>query len=405
METTVNLIPADSSRFTTDFGDWTAVSSTIARSTDVVDPNTGYPTLKLFTASGVAQTLFRTNAIHIYDGETVPWPLRATSRFKLSTAGQVVVYLTTVEGSASSTVSASAVVEADEWTLVSVDTEPISEQTSLIEYGIYVTNTSSSSPAYIGYPIVISPWSVIYNAMAREVWIRLPEYLRNADINRTEIDRPLLRFIDVLMFVAGQVFSTWENFRWIPPEDNGGQYKYSELVSPDFVPTDQYEVLQWLIQIVGAEVFNPSTGFTPWENFPTYDHDSNSETSPQTIWDVFDEETSGFVSPLDIAPDDGEVSWSEIETYAPAVSNLDGFLRWQANSAAYGFRAGTKESIIAAAQQALNGTQSVTFVPHYNNDVWHIALYIDPDEGDTGEVEEAVTPALPAGFQLTVFSS
>ena len=336
---------------------------------------------------------FQTTSFGFLYGENVPWPLRGISRIKPEANSTVVVYLTTVEGSASTTVSASATAVANEWSLFNVETPAISIDTSLIEYGIYVTNTSSSAPAYIAHPTIISPWSVIYNTMARETWIRLPEYIRQADVESADLDRPLLRFMDVLMSIAGEVYETWENYRWIPPEDNNREFKLSQLVTPSEVPVDNTEVLRWLVQIVGAKLYDPSTGLTPWENL---DFDNNPLTDDLT-WNAF---TAG--SPLDIAPTDGVVTWAEIQSYDVATTNLDAFLRWQIESAAYGFRAGTKESVIAAAKQALGGTQSVTFFSHYLNDPWRIGLQILLSEGDTGEVEQTVNPAMPAGFQLTV---
>lgn len=400
MTTTTNLLNSESTLFATSIGDWTGVDSTVTRATDVIDPNTANPTLKLFkTTGGIGHALIQTASLPAYEGTPVPWPLRATSRVKASANSTVVVYLTTVEGSASTTVSASAGVIADEWTLVSVETEPISTSVSLIEYGIYVTGTSSTVPAYIGHPVIISPWAVIYNFMARETWIRLPEYMREADVNQTELDRPLLRFIDVLTFLAGEIYNTWEGFRWIPPEDNDGTIGLSTLVSPSTVPPGRSDILRWLIQIVGAQFFDPSTGLTPWENL---DVDNNPLTDDLT-WSAFPNNAAG--SPFDIAPADNYVSWTEIQSYDVAVTNLDPFLRWQITSAAFGFRAGTKESVVNAAKQALGGTQSVVFTPRYGGDPWHIALTILSAEGDVGEVEQTVAPAMPAGFQLTVLET
>jgi hypothetical protein len=403
MGVTISLIPDASSRFTSGIGEWVATGTTIARSTDIVDPVSGDPTLLMYSNSGSPGLVkFQTKSFGFYNGENVEWPLRGVSKVKTSNNGTVVVYLTTVEGSASTTISASATVTAGEWNLVNVETESIPLSTSLIEYGIYVTNTSSSAPAYIGHPEIISPWSVIYNFMARESWIRLPEYMRQADTERTELDRPLLRFIDVLMTIAGDIYDSWEGFRWLPPEENNRQFKLSELVTPSEVPVGRDDILQWLVQIVGARIFDPSTGLTPWENL---DYDNIPLTDDLT-WTAFPEPPPATPpatpSPFDFAPADNQVTWTEIQSYDVAVTDLDPFLRWQITSAAYGFRAGTKESIIAAAKQALGGTQTVTFEPHYNDDPWHIRLTVLSTEGDTGEVAQTVAPAMPAGYELTV---
>lgn len=403
MGVTVSLIPDASSRFPFGLGSWTAVGTTISRSTDTIDPVSADPTLSMYSNSGSPGLVkFQTTSFGFYEGANVPWPLRGVSRVKASNNGTVVVYLTTVEGSASTTVSASATVTANEWALVNVETDPIALTTSLIEYGIYVTNTSSSAPAYIGHPKIISPWSVIYNFMARETWIRLPEYMSNADTERPELDRPLLRFIDVLMTIAGDIYKSWEAFRWLPPEDNDRQFKLSELVSPSEVPAEREDILRWLVQIVGSQVFDPSTGLTPWENL---DYDLNPLTDDLT-WAAFPPPPPApppaIPSPFDISPPDNIVSWAEIQSYAPAITDIDSFLRWQITSAAFGFRAGTKESIIAAAKQALSGTQAVAFTSHYGADPWHIALTILSTEGDIDEVARTVAPTLPAGFQLTV---
>jgi hypothetical protein len=394
MGITISLIPDASSRFTTDTGQWSAVGSTISRSTNVTDPISGDPTLLMYSNSGSPGLIkFQTTSFGFYENENVAWPLRGISRVKTSNNGAVVVYLTTVVGNASTTISASATAIADEWALVNVETEPISLETELIEYGIYVTNTSSTAPAYIGHPKIISPWSVIYNFMARETWIRLPEYMRQADTERPELDRPLLRFIDVLMTVAGDIYDSWEAFRWLSPEDNNGEFKFSELVTPSEVPEGREDILRWLAQIVGSKIFDPSSGLTPWENL---DYDDNPLTDDLT-WAAF-----GEGSPFDIAPANDQVSWAEIQSYDTIVTDLDPFLRWQVTTAAFGFRAGTKESIIEAAKQALGGTKTVTFTPHYDDDPWHIALSILLAEGDIGNVEQTVAPAMPAGFQLTV---
>ena len=394
MTAVVNLIPVGSSRFPTSIGSWTSpLGSALGRSTTQVFERTGYPSLQV-TPVGSDNAAIEISSIHVpFDGLRGyrGFRLRAFAWVWTPTPVEVEIYLTTQSISASTVVTTSEFTRSEQWTLMSVESDPISDsESTLASLRINFNDLGAGNTCFVAIPTVMSPDAIRFNIASRESWIRLPEYIRNADESSEDPDLTLLRFIEVLTTFADDVDQTWSDFRYVPPEDNLGEAIPSQLVSPS-IATER--ILRWLAPIMGTNLFNPFSGFTPWENFEA-SGDANADGV--LTWDEFE-------ASVDTDADD-EATWEEIENFDPSITGLIDFERWQISSAAYGLRGGTTLSIEQAAAQAFPGqTKTVTVVPHYAGDPFAIAVTVsDTTSEDVGKIEEFVAPAIPAGFGLTV---
>ena len=207
-----------------------------------------------------------------------------------------------------------------------------------------------------------------------------------ADQNQTDPDVPLFRFIEAIFSTADDVDRTWQDFRWIPPEDNDRVIKESGLVSPN---TALAPALAWLAQVNGTRLIDPTAAFTPWIYLDN-DQDPNTPIS----W-------AAWVDALDVN-NDTILLWDEIQNYNPQIFNLTESFSVQVAGGFYGFRAGTTESFIAAAQ-TIDGVNTVTVVPNYTGDPFHIGIQILSSEGgSTVDVADALVNTTPAGYQVTV---
>jgi lysophospholipase L1-like esterase len=242
---------------------------------------------------------------------------------------------------------------------------------------------------YVSRPAIMSPRAAVQSVAGGEVWLGLPEYLQATDKNQTDPDVPLFRFIETLFNLANSVDLTWQDFRWIPPEDNGRVIKESGLVSPNAALAP---ALAWMAQIIGSSLIDPTSPYTPWLFL---DGDNNPLTSLTPTW-------AAFVEALDKAPDDGNLSWEEIQNYNPALFDLTTAFRAQVNGAFYGYKAGTTQSIINAAKTVI-GVSSVTVIPNYLSDPFRIGVQIQ-GSAVLAEVENVLAPTTPAGYQITVVS-
>jgi hypothetical protein len=285
------------------------------------------------------------------------------------------------------------VVRPLKWTLLSVlEAGNLPENLSGVgRMEVRVEGLEAGDVFYLAHPAICTPDAVYENDFAVETFLRCPAYLQNADPEQTDPDFPLLRFIDTFGSEAGKLFSYWEEFRYDTPDDFLIEKK-STLVTPD---TAEQQWLNWLAQFVGVKLVDPSAGSSSWLSLLS---GADTNNDGVTTW-------TELVTAVDDTAPSG-ASWAEVQSFAPAITNLLEVLRWQVSSSAYGFSGGTTATLKAAAQQGLSGTKSVTVTPNYGGDPWAIQVAVLTSEaGSVGEIEDLLTRATPAGFEIVVTSS
>lgn len=284
---------------------------------------------------------------------------------------------------------------------------------------------------FLLYPSLTAPNTVIDNIAAVETFIRLPEYMRDADAEQVEPDYPLLRFIDMLFAVAGDVDRTWADFRYVPAQDTlSRQEKKSVLADPALISLDR---VSWLAQLLGVTLIDPRVGVTSWGSLmdsadaapPDGSGDGNGkpswgewvqavDTNDQVLYDHDgDPETPDVLTNL--------MQWDEIEDFDVDGSRITpgallDFLRWQVATAVYGFRGGTSNSLVTAARRGLKSFQvddsgvpvppRVEIQRHFEGDEWKIRVGVDAEaiiDESLATIQELLDPATPAGFEVEAF--
>jgi hypothetical protein len=152
--------------------------------------------------------------------------------------------------------------------------------------------------------------------------------------------------------------------------------------------------LRWLAQLLGVRFYDPSTGTTSWINLEVgLDQDGNG---PE--WEEWES-----------VPDTGDVgtdvSWEEIEAFAPGVSGFEELIRWQVETAYFGLRGGTKESVLETVKKVLTGTKYAVTV---DDTAW--VIHVQTKQSETPDntvigaasptIEEIVANTIPAGFEF-----
>lgn len=383
----VNLIQRESTGFHESIGNWVGLGGADLQVSNAhVHGATGFPSLEVLGGTGAQLSEVITPQGLWSRG----WPVRATMWIWVPEATLVTVEIDVATSTTSSTHSKVHAVLGSDWTLVDLTTPDLSDAEPS-NLALRVT-FDPQTVAYISSPAIVSPQAIQLNLSSRETWIRLPEYIRHADEQQASPEVPLLRFIDVLTSQTDRIDALWGDFVYIPPEDNSGIAKDSALTSP---PLASEATLRWLACLMGTSLFNPFTGLTPWENLQDADGDGDKVIS----WD----DLEAAVNAAGDGDDPIVPEWIEYETFAPEITGILDFMRWQVSSAAYGLRGGTSGSVRAAAQQALTGSKSVTITPHYGGDKFALLIEVLSSEvDDPGKVEEYVRRALPAGYGITV---
>jgi hypothetical protein len=297
-------------------------------------------------------------------------------------------------------------IRADEWTLISVETPGIpnphpsaSCQVSLAVSVVWEDAPTGEEAFYLKWPTICTPDVLSINYGASETYLRLPEYMRDADAFETEPNFPMLRFIDAITPVVLSVDFTRTLYQYVPPEDAGGTPLFSGLTEPSVA--EQPEA-RWLSQLVGVDLIDPRSGATTWGALLSA-ADTGGDSSGEASWEE-------FVDAVDDAAtgnDDGEAQWGEIQEFAvdsnftPEI--LLSFTRWQVDSAAYGLRGGTTTSLIEAAKQGLKSVENpVTVVPHADGDPFKIRVEVLSADVKTSidDVQILINPATPLGYEV-----
>ena len=392
-----NLIPVGSSRFPHDLGLWTSAYS-ISRST-TESFVAGIPSISV-TADGTGTasiSLSNIDTSEQYRGKV----LRAFAWVYLKSSSPSTIYLTTSTGSASEVVQTTENLRGFEWSLMSVESAAISTtQSTQASIQIQVTGLSSGEEFFVALPALTVPEMVLTSVSCDETYLRLPDYMRRADLEQSEPTLPLRRFVDVLTTLANDIDTTWNLFYYLPPEDNNGVPLRSYLTEPELADE---ATMHWLAMVMGFSLINTSTGFTPWGSLLD-GADTNQDGS--TTWTELVAAVDALSDTNDGPDGNSTAEWGEIETFAPGFTGLTSYEKWQVSSAAYGLRAGSVASIKAATLQAFpeeersGKTVTVTRDP---SDAFLILVAVKPMlNDDIGTVTEYINPAMPAGFGLTV---
>lgn len=392
-----NLIPVGSSRFPHDLGAWTSVNA-ITRST-TESFVAGIPSISVKAdGSGAASiTLPKIETTEEYRGKV----LRAFAWVYLKSSSPCTIHLTTTSGSASTVVETTENLRGLDWSLVSVASDAISNTASTeASLKIEVTGLSSGEEFFVALPALTVPEMVLTSVSCDETYLRLPDYMRRADLEQSEPTLPFRRFIDVLTTLANDIDTTWNLFYYVPPEDNDGVPLRSFLTEPELADE---ATMHWLATVMGTKLINPSTGFTPWGSLLD-EADTNQDGS--TTWTELVTAVDAR-SDINNGPDENStLQWGEIETFSPGFTGLSAYERWQVSSAAYGLRAGSVASIKAATLQAFPEEErsgKTIIVTRDPSDAFLIVVAVKPMlSDDIGTVTEYINPAIPAGFGLQV---
>ncbi len=281
------------------------------------------------------------------------------------------------------TVSTSNVKQAKSgrWTLITVDGSEITSGARL-RASVSMTGLTGVEKAWITRPVILNCNAVSKNVFAAEVWNRLPEYLKQSDAEQTEPNYPLLRFIEVVSTGQNELFNKWLSL--VFDSDKGKSSTWQAEFADE--PT-----LRWLGSLLGVRFQVPQASTSSWavlEELIDVDLDGLPE------WSEWESEGD---------------TWSGIEGLSPGVEGTLELLRWQASTAYYGLFGGSKKAIIDSAKYLLTGTKTVNYFPRYLGDAWRIHLTTLASETEDAStpgttstaIIDMVTPALPAGFQVT----
>jgi hypothetical protein len=389
MPVVLNLLSEESNKFTNGVGSWRSGTNELSVTRTKIREESDSSSLRVYVPSGTsASALVSTNEFPVTYHS---WPLRAFAWVNSEVSDDVTIYFTYVSGGASTTVSAVSSVIADNWTLLSAQHDTVPHSTTALIVTISASGLSAGDSFYVSRPVIMSPWAAAQSIAAGEVWLRLPEYLQSTDRNQTDPDVPLFRFIETIFDIANNIDLFWQDFRWIPPEDNNRAVKESGLVSPNSALPP---ALVWMAQVIGSTLVDPTATYTPWIFLDNDDNPNTAITWAQ--WLLAIDEKDGNI--------DGAVTWSEIQDYNPAIFDLTSSFRKQINGKFYGYKAGTNDSIIAAAKTVTN-VNTVNVIKRYLDDPFHIRVEILTSEGgSTVDVGRALTDTTPAGFHITVAS-
>lgn len=363
------------------------------------------------------------------------------------------------------TISASTTVEiaADSWTLIEVDGPGIPDSAIIdAELGVSISGYTGIGEFHLHGAHLTVPNASGINEFALETWLRLPEYLRDAD---AQSRYKLFSFLDTALHDAGVLMGKWRAWRYIPPEERDGseddRVVRSLLADPDLVPT---QFLPWIAQFFGTPLVDPASGSSTWQTLSALlqtwadwqedvDPAANTPLSISSISrasnvvtatvgshsvivgaaaavaGVTDSSFDGTfvvtgVTPTTIswaqtgsnASSSGgtvtasDTEWFELEALAPELigSNVE-FLRWQARTGYFGMRAGSQDALAETARQfLLDRGADVGFVRHVDGDPWKIKVLTNLADtpgslslgGSSADLVEWMLPAMPAGYEL-----
>ena len=357
---------------------------------------------------------------------------------------------------------------ATRWIISRSNTLPIPEIGSVVTASVSITVSGHQGEVvYMTLPYLMGTFDVGDSKFALSVYTQLPQFILQSEIDQAEDgalpDYPIMRMLEAGLSYAEQGFDKYYDFEYLDA-DESGQVDYtatpSQLVDPAGVSRVTAE---WLSQFLGFELDDPRLGATPWAGLPATwsplmtDIDATGlDATPLTLARSSDEVTATFaenhgltvgdiVSVTGVTPSSfngtfeiayvdsvtqvrwaqigsdvanssvtvkGNVSlidtsWDELEDYNPDFFDFSGYVQWQLDNSYHGYRAGTKQALVGAAQLNLTGDEIVTVVNGYDDNPWNILVKTKtsetPDGSDDTEnqtVLVALNRVKPAGFKV-----
>lgn len=396
----VNLLTDQTASLNTGIGTWEVASGTATLSRTRTEAKfTDIDSLAVLSGATGAVTV-RTGISSIADGYSGS-PFRAFAWVKVPAQMQVTASLTIVDPDETITTNGTAkTVFPGKWELVSVaETTPSTRagDTVQVRLNLSFSSLTNATTAYVAGPAIVVPDAAGDNLFGQESYLRLPEYLRSADVALEGPTAPLFRFMDVLTSDAGAILDLWNNFRYIAPDDETGDDPgSSQLVDPQ---TADAAWLPWLASILGVRLVDPSTGYSSWADLETAIDANNNDIPSWSEWE----------SVPDSADAGTTVSWDEIEELSPDTLGIEDELRWQVETAYFGINAGTRMALKEACKHFLTGTKAVTVETQVGGDPWRMRLRtllaetpgVTAVGQESATVLEAIERAVPAGFQVS----
>lgn len=441
MGQTVSYINPSNSLFRETFGTWTFTNASVElEANEIVSRNYGSLLITPVSAGSPVVLSLSGIASKIEDaGDTFQFHCRVKSSTGL-----------TVTVSTSESEGGSSVRETDTatnlWNICRSERVVIPDvgETVLISVEISVDG-HNGSPFYFTMPFLFASFAIFRDPFMSEVFLNLPEFLREADLEHAEIhdlpDYPLARVIELTTPLAGDAVRDFYFFEYLDVAGGkieGDTETLSTLVDPDGA---NLEYLPWLSQFAGVILDNPAEGTTPWGNLPTtwtemqesIDPSANPVFTPTSMVRATNEVTAdigvhsiqvgewievegstattdsfngGFeviaVGGTDITwaqtgADESaltygtitllDTEWEEIEAYDPSLGGLEDYLRWQVKYAYNGINAGTRQALVDSVSRELTGDKVVTVTYRYLDDPWQVLVRTKTSEtpgGSTG---------------------
>ena len=236
-------------------------------------------------------------------------------------------------------------VDSPDWTLVrcgavEIPNSGFTYTTSIdIKFAGFNQTLAASNFFYISFPVIYSQSEFLANPSLMDIFLRLPEMIRESSLNEDLPSLSFIRFIEVMCSLRGSIFETISQ---ITPRDISEGYDPADdttksiLVDADVVSR---RFAFWLAQFVGTRLINPQVSATPWGNMPS-------------TWQGID-----LIDSINTSGD--AVAWQELQDFLPEIFGLDEYYRWQIDTAYHGYAAGTIGAIKGAIQRVLTGTKEV----------------------------------------------
>ena len=464
---TVNLLAdADWQFLPDDPGEWSISGGSVAVNTAQVIL-ADYHSLAISPSSSgaITATLSGIPISTAYANESIQFHCRVKCDFAVDVSVQLTHNQTLPSGYDDTRETQTA---ATRWIICRSNTLPIPDIGSVVTASITITiENHQEEIVYINLPFLMGTFDVGDSKFALSSYTQLPAFIVQTERDNADDgilpDYPIMRMLEAGLGYAEQGFDKYYAFER-PDEEDSANLGYavtpSELVDPDGVDR---ETAEWLSQFLGFTLDDPRLGSTPWAGLPstwssilTDIDETGLDATPSTLERNSDEVTATFaeehglivgdiVSVSGVTPSSfngtfeiayvdsvtqvrwaqvgsdvnnasvtvkGNVSlldtnWDELEDYNPDFFDFSGYVEWQVANSYHGYRAGTKEALVGAAQLNLTGDLIVTVVNGYNDNPWNILVKTKtsetPDGVDDTEnqtVLVALNRVKPAGFKV-----
>lgn len=401
-----NVLTLQEQRFDDGLGSWSAGASTIiSRRSDVYHSTPSC--LRLENSLPSVATVSASTGVNV-----IPYTVNGTASIEIfahiySTASrtasiQVDWYTDAAGISAPTTNLMTLTTKASQWTLAKMETT-IGSAIRSAKMTVRVGSVAASAVGEYHYfdDVHIMRKGIGTNRFLGLTLKNIPEFIKAADREQSAPDNPLVRYLDAATDYGNDVLTDTVGFWYQPVAEGGdGTTASSSLVNPILAKS---EWLDWLAQVYSAR--RPpdlNTGFTPWF---LLDNGGNRPWSTDvggvTNWVLYTSEGST------------SMSWSDIETEAPAPFNMEQLFREFILTGASGIKAGTTAGIKAAVRAMMRLTAgksltdttyapAVTVERHVGGNIWSLRIRTNASESpDSGLLILAADLVKPAGTTIS----